>query len=108
MVKLAEDYGPKSPSKLAVGAKRPTRKKPKDKPKRPLSAYNFFFKEEREKILKLLCGDDVENDPTSDDYIDDESLCRLRKQGRDGPTTSPKFEELGKSNERSKCLHPLP
>lgn len=51
---------PKSPHKKTKTTKRvrdPKRKKPKDAPRRPLSAYNLFYRDERE---KMMCDDDYD------------------------------------------------
>jgi hypothetical protein len=60
-----------------------------------LSAYNFFFKEEREKILKVVLSEDPKelqgDDTESYDYLSEEDINRLKKEG--GKVS---FEEMGK------------
>jgi len=78
--------------KIPISARKPVKKKAKDKPKRPLSAYNYFFKEDRARLVAIVQNEDNATElREKNPDITDEVVSKLLK--KDGKIS---FAEMGK------------
>lgn len=82
-----------APTKNKKKKRKKRRRKEKDAPKRPMSAYNLFFKDIRAEILKSDVPNTTENIDAASIGVT-KSRCRRRK-GRSSPHNKISFQGLG-------------